>query len=181
MYAFSGILGECAPPKGGCKPRRVKAWDPGNRRCNRSERWREFLEWLWREFPCGQFCSEPGKQAQRGAGGQRLLEEEQQKKMKLDTWRASRRMRNYLHPPLTPGLTTWIFVYSECWMVQGNLAIDTNIIGEGGEEEEVEKEERGRRGGRGGSRLIMSYLEKQKVKILVLRLGVHNLSVMIIT
>lgn len=49
-----------------------------------------------------------------------------------------------------------------------------------GEEEEVEKEERGRRGG-GGSRLIMSYLEKQKVKIIVLRLGMHSLSVMTIT
>lgn len=44
----------------------------------------------------------------------------------------------------------------------------------------MEKEERGRRGG-GGSRLIMSYLEKQKVKIIVLRLGMHSLSVMTIT
>lgn len=45
----------------------------------------------------------------------------------------------------------------------------------------MEKEERGRRGGGGGSRLIMSYLEKQKVKIIVRRLGMNNLSVMTIT
>ena len=81
LGAFSQEFLENVPPrKWGCKPRKGKAWDPRNRRCDIRERWGKFSGWLWRGVPWGQVCSRPGQKTQRGAGRQRLQEEGLRKK-----------------------------------------------------------------------------------------------------